>query len=125
MHGGYFGDDDRGSIAGDSLRPIRDGGDTPGLGGFSRASRTGSMVLLDEAAFGSSKRASEAGGAGEGGTSALNGLREGLWVDQADYESMAALSEFAIAGKPAFGGMLEEETGRAGGSLIVASESGE
>ncbi|KAI9633732.1 uncharacterized protein MKK02DRAFT_17105 [Dioszegia hungarica] len=132
MHGGYFGDDDRGSIAGDSMRPIHpngpggygSGAESPGIGGF-RASRTGSMVLLDEAAFGSN-RLSQAAGAEAGGGGGSKGFKaaalgEGLWVDQADYEAMATLSEYAIAGKPALGTMLEEEIASAVGSLIVTT----
>jgi hypothetical protein len=85
------------------------------------------MVLLDEAVFGSNRLSQAVGGetGGGGGSKGLKAavLGEGLWVDQADYEAMATLSEYAIAGKPALGTMLEEEIASAGGSLIVTSKS--
>lgn len=123
----YYDDGDKGSIAGDSIRPIYpEGAAGGGGGGGLRASRTGSMILLDEAAFGStrSQRDTVIGSSGSAGTKAIgtSGV-EGLWIDMADYESMGIISELAIAGKPALGVMLEEEIERAEGGLIVTSES--
>jgi hypothetical protein len=46
-----------------------------------------------------------------------------LWVDQADYDSMAVLSEMARPGKPKLAQILQEEVDQAQGSMIVASES--
>ena len=68
---------------------------------LSRASRTGSMVLLEDNP-GDSNHA--------------------VWVDQADHAAMNVMSEMARPGKPTLSTVLEEEIARAGGSTIVASE---
>jgi hypothetical protein len=85
--------DDAHSVAGEST-----------AGFFSRNSRTQSMVLLEDA------------GQDPAGDAAL-------WVDQADYDSMAVLSEMARPGKPKLAHILQEEVDQAQGSMIVASES--
>ena len=90
--------DDAQSIAGESTRNM-----------LSRASRTGSMVFLDE------------GGAGGRGLDG-DGGDGGLWVDQADYAAMSIMAEVARPGKPKLASVLEEEIARAGGAMIVASE---
>jgi hypothetical protein len=81
------------SIAGESVHNL-----------LSRASRTGSMVLLEDN-----------GGDIEGDAA--------LWIDQADYAAMNIMSEMAKAGKPKLGHVIEEEIQKGMGSMIVASES--
>lgn len=45
-----------------------------------------------------------------------------LWIDEADYAAMNAMSEFARPGKPKLAKVLEEEIEQAQGRIIVASE---
>lgn len=71
---------------------------------LSRASRTGSMVLLEDNSGDSD---------------------DALWVDQADHAAMNVMSEMARPGKPRLSAVLEEEMARAGGKTIVASKSTE
>ena len=82
--------DDTQSIDGTSVRNL-----------LSRASRTGSMVLLEDNPGDSD---------------------DALWIDQADHAAMNIMSEMARPGKPRLSAVLEEEIARAGGSTIVASE---
>lgn len=85
--------DDTQSIAGESVRNL-----------LSRASRTGSMVLLEDN-----------GGDVHGDA--------GLWIDQADFAAMNVMSEMARPGKPKLSAVLEEEIDRSSGAIAVASES--
>lgn len=99
--------DDNRSIAGDSVRNL-----------LSRASRTGSMVFLEDAG-------SDMGGhgvSGGSGAGTVSGADAGLWIDQADYAAMNVMSEMAKPGKPKLSALLEEEIHQAGGSMIVASK---
>jgi hypothetical protein len=84
--------DDNHSMAGESVHNL-----------LSRASRTGSMVLLED----------------NGGDTTGDAA---LWIDQADFAAMYIMSEVAKPGKPKLASVLEEEIERATGSLIVASE---
>lgn len=96
-------DNDTHSIAGESVKGL-----------LSRASRTGSMVFLEDAGSGS-------GATGPGGAE-MGGADTGLWVDQADFAAMNVMSEMARPGKPKLSAVLEEEIHQAGGAMIVASE---
>ena len=89
--------DDAHSYMGDSVKDA-----------YPQTPRTGSMVLLEDAA---------GAAAGDAPGDA------GLWIDQADYSAMNVLSEMARPGKPKLGSVLEEEIQRAEGRIMVASES--
>jgi len=84
--------DDNQSVAGESVHNL-----------LSRASRAGSMVLLED-------------NSGEPTGDAA------LWVEQSDYSAMSVLSEMARPGKPKLSSVLEEEIQQARGSMMVASE---
>ena len=84
--------DDNQSFAGESVHNL-----------LSRASRTGSMVLLED------------NGADTSGDA-------GLWIDEADYAAMNVMSEVAHSGKPKLSSVLREEIDAAAGNVIVASE---
>lgn len=85
--------DDAQSVAGESVRGL-----------MSRASRTDSMVLIEEP------------------LATAKEYDAGLWLNQADHASMIIMSETARPGKPKLGQVLEEEIDRAQGAIIVASE---
>ena len=84
--------DDAGSITGDSIKGLLP----------TRASRTGSMVLLEDSSNDPTNDAA-------------------LWIDQADFAAMNVVSEMAVPGKPKLSAVLEEELDRATGATIVAT----
>jgi hypothetical protein len=99
--------DPYGGMRGPSPSPSVQFDDTQSIDGtsvknlLSRASRTGSMVLLED-------------NPGD--------MDDALWIDQADHAAMNIMSEMARPGKPRLSAILEEEIARATGSTMVASE---
>ncbi|WVO24711.1 uncharacterized protein IAS62_006081 [Cryptococcus decagattii] len=87
-------DETQGAYPGDPFRDMQTA--------LSRASRTQSMVLLENSGADPKEDA-------------------GLWIDEADYAAMCIMSEMARAGKPKLSAVLEEEIEIALGSLIVAT----
>ncbi|WRT70084.1 uncharacterized protein IL334_007078 [Kwoniella shivajii] len=92
--------DDGASTAGESVRDL-----------LSRASRTQSMVLLEE--FSSSSH-------DPNHTKAISS-DGGLWIDESDYAAMKILTEKAKNGKPKLSSVIEEEVVQAKGNMIVAT----